>query len=102
MVYQGVLKQRQQERTRDLSKSETSTVIEGVNKLGKDDETKQKEKSSDCGGENSASTDVDAATTMKEIKLSLLDVNPFKPVGLILRRWNNLAILIASGKLHWM
>lgn len=29
--------------------------------------------------------------------LTLKDVNPFKPIGLVLRRWNNVAILFASG-----
>ena len=32
------------------------------------------------------------------IELSLRDVNPFKPIIIILRRWNNVAILIAAGK----
>jgi MFS family permease len=37
---------------------------------------------------------------LKEIKLSLTDVNPFPPVLLILKRWNNLAILFPSGAWH--
>ena len=32
-----------------------------------------------------------------EIRLSLKDVNPLPPLVLILRRWNNLVILTASG-----
>ncbi|KAL9715585.1 hypothetical protein Ac2012v2_000027 [Leucoagaricus gongylophorus] len=32
-----------------------------------------------------------------EVELSLRDVNPFKPIGLVIRRVNNLATLIASG-----
>jgi hypothetical protein len=32
------------------------------------------------------------------VKLSLKDVNPFKPLALVLRRWNNVVILFASGK----
>ena len=31
-------------------------------------------------------------------ELSLRDVNPFKPIIIILRRWNNVVMLIASGK----
>lgn len=34
---------------------------------------------------------------IKEIKLSLRDVNPIRPMLLVLRRWNNVAILTASG-----
>jgi hypothetical protein len=30
--------------------------------------------------------------------LSLKDVNPIKPIWLVLRRWNNVAVLSASGK----
>ena len=37
------------------------------------------------------------AVPAHEVKLSLKDVNPFPPLVLILRRWNNLAILSASG-----
>lgn len=32
------------------------------------------------------------------IKLSLKELNPFKPLALVLRRWNNVVILFASGK----
>lgn len=40
----------------------------------------------------------DPAPPIKEIKLSLADVNPFPPLALILRRRNNLAILFPSGE----
>jgi len=33
-----------------------------------------------------------------EVELSLRDVNPVKPIGLVIRRINNIAILIASGR----
>jgi len=32
------------------------------------------------------------------IKLSLKDVSPFRPLVLVLRRWNNVLILLSSGK----
>ena len=35
---------------------------------------------------------------LTETKLSLTDVNPFPPLLLVLRRWNNLMILLPSGK----
>ncbi|KAI0049392.1 MFS general substrate transporter [Auriscalpium vulgare] len=41
--------------------------------------------------------EVGRAPPMKEIKLSLTDVNPIPPLRLVLRRWNNVAILTASG-----
>ncbi|KAJ8597216.1 MFS general substrate transporter [Rhizopogon salebrosus TDB-379] len=37
------------------------------------------------------------ASAIKEVKLSITDVNPFPPYISILRRKNNLAILVASG-----
>jgi MFS family permease len=37
------------------------------------------------------------APPLMNIKLSLTDVNPFPPLLLILKRWNNLAILFPSG-----
>jgi MFS family permease len=33
-----------------------------------------------------------------DIKLSLMDVNPFPPYFRVLQRWNNIAILIPSGE----
>jgi MFS family permease len=33
-----------------------------------------------------------------ELTLSLMDVNPFPPLFCVLQRWNNLAILLSSGK----
>jgi hypothetical protein len=49
--------------------------------------------------EGSASNDHDVIQpTVPIIKLSLKEVNPFKPLVLVLRRWNNLVILLASGK----
>ena len=38
------------------------------------------------------------APALPAIELSLRDVNPFKPIIIILRRWNNVVILIATGK----
>ena len=38
------------------------------------------------------------APVLPDIELSLRDVSPFKPIIIILRRWNNVAVLIATGK----
>jgi hypothetical protein len=32
-----------------------------------------------------------------DVKLTLQDVSPFRPIYLVIRRWNNLATLFASG-----
>lgn len=34
------------------------------------------------------------------IKLSITDVNPFRPIGRVIRRSNNVLILLSSGKRH--
>ena len=47
--------------------------------------------------ESSAANDVIQAT-VPMIKLSLREINPFKLLLLVLRRWNNVVILFASGK----
>lgn len=41
---------------------------------------------------------VTSASSVKDVNLSLADVNPFPPLLKIVMRFNNLAILIASGK----
>ena len=38
------------------------------------------------------------AAPMDDVKLSLADVNPVKPIIHVLRRMNNLVILVASGR----
>ncbi|KAG1731690.1 MFS general substrate transporter [Suillus lakei] len=59
---------------------------------------------SEVGGESKTTVkDVEAqrtaipASAIKEVKLSIADVNPFPPYLLIVSRKNNLVILIASG-----
>jgi MFS family permease len=41
---------------------------------------------------------VTPTSSVEDIKLSLADVNPFPPLFKILTRWNNLAVLSASGE----
>lgn len=45
-----------------------------------------------------ARIDAEALAPVDEIKLSLADVNPVKPIVHVLRRMNNLTILTASGE----
>jgi hypothetical protein len=40
-------------------------------------------------------------TPVAEIKLSLMDVNPIRPIGLVLRRLNNFVVLFASGAYYY-
>ena len=71
LTYQNVLRRRLEER-------EAAGVEKQENGSGVESETKAK-------------------VSVDEIKLSLKDVNPFPPLKLVLKRWNNIAILFASG-----
>ncbi|KAG0704805.1 vacuolar DHA amino acid exporter [Suillus ampliporus] len=89
MTYQNVLKRRLREQ--QLSEA-------------KDDPRQISEKESGLDGENRTnSKDIEAqqtvilASAIKEVKLSIADVNPFPPYLSIISRKNNFAILIASG-----
>ncbi|KAF9234681.1 vacuolar DHA amino acid exporter [Melanogaster broomeanus] len=96
LAYQSVLKKQILEhklrQARDAAQIEDTHVSE--------------KKTSEEGGERQAvPKDVEAqpvvvpAAAIKEIKLSLADVNPFPPYLRILSRRNNVAILIPSGLL---
>lgn len=50
------------------------------------------------GGPTSVAQENEPAPTA--IKLSLTDVNPFRPIGHVIRRPNNVLILLSSGKKH--
>ncbi|RDB15304.1 hypothetical protein Hypma_004735 [Hypsizygus marmoreus] len=85
LTYQNVLKQRVRHATQRPVAARTGTAQSGSSSLG-------------------LSTDIDpekqsgiASVPLPPVKLSLRDVNPIKPILLVLRRWNNLAILISSG-----
>ncbi|KAG0704816.1 vacuolar DHA amino acid exporter [Suillus ampliporus] len=73
----------------------------------KDDSRNISEKESGLDGENRTnSKDIEAQQTIipapaiKEVKLSIADVNPFPPYLSIISRKNNFTILIASGFLY--
>ena len=57
-------------------------------------EVKKQEKRENGRGGGS---ETKAEVSVDEIKLSLKDVNPFPALRLVLKRWNNIAILFASG-----
>ena len=92
-TYQNVLKRRLQERR---NAAERDTTREGP--------VSEKETSEDeNSGAQIPQRDVEAqpaivpAPAIKEINLSFTDVNPFPPYLWVLRRRNNLCILIPSG-----
>jgi len=89
-TYQNVLKKRVREQRSSEAKVESR---------------KTAEKESEEDGENQASSkDVEAqrtaipASAIKEVKLSIADVNPFPPYISILGRKNNICILFPSGE----
>ena len=49
-------------------------------------------------GLEAGTTTPDALHPIKDITLSFTDVNPFPPIIIVLKRWNNNAILLASGR----
>ncbi|KAG1723841.1 vacuolar DHA amino acid exporter [Suillus paluster] len=89
MTYQNILKRKLREQQSSEAKDKSSKISE---------------KESELDGENQTSSkDIEAqravlpASAIKEVKLSITDVNPFSPYLSIISRKNNLAILIASG-----
>lgn len=94
-IYQNVLKQRM----RDVTKHHSGTSTPA----SRDEKDSHMEKTA-------VEPDVEKAErqepplaapvqlSMDDIKVSIIDVNPFKPLIEVLRRKNNLVILFASGK----
>ncbi|KAJ7146019.1 major facilitator superfamily domain-containing protein [Mycena epipterygia] len=91
LTYQSVLRSRLKSRSASAATSCTVTVAEKEPPMetnGTSDLEKQEWRAN--------SPDVVAAA-LPVIKLTLRDVNPFKPLWQVLRRTNNLVILFASG-----
>ncbi|TFK31058.1 major facilitator superfamily domain-containing protein, partial [Crucibulum laeve] len=87
LTYQTVLKERlrAKSRTPSIDPIPVKSVGAGV------DIEKQEKVTSTMPTSN-------VESVLPVLKLSLKDVNPFKPIGLVLRRMNNLVVLFASGK----
>ncbi|KAK7014199.1 vacuolar DHA amino acid exporter [Favolaschia claudopus] len=93
LTYQNVLKSRLKSRTASAATSCTTTVVE------------REPTGQERGGSPALPADVekqpndslDEATVVLPEKLTLRDVNPFTPLWLVLRRKNNVVILVASG-----
>ncbi|KAH9846411.1 MFS general substrate transporter [Lenzites betulinus] len=117
LVYQAALKRRLAHESAKGSEASSLSQITAVSRIIPDVEKKTEEKpTADGHGEGkdaietlardidlekqqkqAVSADIDPAEPLEEIKLSLADVNPVKPIVHVLRRMNNLTILTASG-----
>ncbi|KII91323.1 hypothetical protein PLICRDRAFT_105812 [Plicaturopsis crispa FD-325 SS-3] len=100
MTYQSVLRRRTRERARELQRSSaSSTVGTLVGKPGAEKESPQYANSKDLEAQavSAAPTLRELEPPLAEIKLSLMDVNPFKPIYMIIRRVNNFCMVTASG-----
>jgi hypothetical protein len=90
VTYQNVLNGRVREQT-------SSEAKDGPQKISEKD-------SEEDGGNQTSSNDVEArrtvisASAIKEVKLSISDVNPFPAYISILSRKNNILILLPSGE----
>ncbi|KAJ7670507.1 vacuolar DHA amino acid exporter [Mycena rosella] len=89
MTYQSLLKSRLKARSASAATSCTASVTE-KEPVG----VAENLKATDLEKQDAAP---DVAAALPVIKLTMRDVNPFKPLRQVLRRTNNLVILFASG-----
>ncbi|KAJ7353400.1 vacuolar DHA amino acid exporter [Mycena albidolilacea] len=93
LTYQNVLKSRlKSHATGSVATSRTASIAEPPS-LPADLEKQQIPALRLSDTHTVAAADV----ALREMKLTLRDVNPFRPLWLVVRRMNNLAILVASG-----
>ncbi|EPQ54769.1 MFS general substrate transporter [Gloeophyllum trabeum ATCC 11539] len=103
LTYQLVLKKRIMEREAAMLASKRSSQITVVTPEKVKMEKSSKQEENKGATPDPTAKDVEAQnnapvpSSMKEIKLSFMDINPIPPIILVLRRWNNIAILTASG-----
>lgn len=100
LTYQNAWKLRMRERELEMSKrsSQVTVTEDPVKPSGSGTGLNEKKE----GDVAVTSTDVEAQadvqkTALPTIKLSLRDINPFGPLWLVLRRVNNVVILLASS-----
>ncbi|KAG2034587.1 MFS general substrate transporter [Suillus americanus] len=97
-TYQNVLKRRLREQQSSEAKDEPRKISEEESQVNDEKQTNSK----DVGAQTS-SKDIEGqpmvipASAIREVKLSIADVNPFPPYLSIVSRKNNFAILIPSG-----
>ncbi|KAL7279742.1 hypothetical protein ACG7TL_006149 [Trametes sanguinea] len=109
LVYQAALKRRiahQSAKGSEASSLSQVTAVSRVVPTAADEKTRATSEKKDAIDELGRDMDLEKAQQpakevvdepMQEIKLSLADVNPVKPIVQVLRRMNNLTILTASG-----
>lgn len=114
LVYQSALRRRlRAQQSSEASSVSQETAVSPVvpqngqqkkREAGGGDETRRREdggegrRESDVEKQQDVRIDADAvAAPLKEVKLSLSDVNPVKPIVHVLRRLNNVAMFLASG-----
>ncbi|KAF7326635.1 Vacuolar DHA amino acid exporter [Mycena venus] len=94
LTYQNVLKSRLRSRVESAATGRTVTVAEKESPIPVDQSLeKQPSPATNLMAEPSPTAEI----SLPDIKLTMRDVNPFKPLWLVLRRTNNLVILFASG-----
>ncbi|KAG2089038.1 major facilitator superfamily domain-containing protein [Suillus discolor] len=89
MTYQNVLKRRLREQQSSEAKDDSRNISEKELRVNGENQTNSK----DIEGQPT----VIPASAIREVKLSIADVNPFPPYISILSRKNNFVILIPSG-----
>lgn len=114
LVYQSALKRRLAQQAARASEASSVSQVNAVSPVVQGDEEKREEaeKREENVGVSPRERDVEkdgsrvqidgeaATEALKEVKLSLSDVNPVKPIVHVVRRLNNLAMFFASGALH--
>lgn len=91
MIYQTALKRLMEAEAKKATEKQ-QTLSEKETVVGQQNDEDRK---SDRDVEAQTQTD---AVPIKELKLSLKDVNPIGPIVHVLRRLNNLVVLLASGE----
>ncbi|KAI0078248.1 MFS general substrate transporter [Panus rudis PR-1116 ss-1] len=81
----------------DKVTSDSNPLTVEMEAVRSDSEAKDLEKSEDVEGQKVVSRSEDISHEIKELRLTLKDVNPIRPFASILSRPNNVAILCTSG-----
>ena len=107
LTYQTVLRRvLEQEAQKVIQKQSASGKVLNQN-VGQHMPTAEESRHGSAPGKNKANRDMGASIAMptteapiatKEIRLTLKDINPFRPMFQVLRRVNNVLILSASGE----
>lgn len=97
LTYQNVVALRMKERAMETSKRSSQATV--THNTDKPYELSQSGTANEKKGADVTvrATEKDEAETVKQVKLSLRDINPFGPLHLILRRVNNLVIYLSSS-----